>query len=108
MNPKIAMITNRNTELTKKSGTHPQIAAAGMTSRGKYTLVTRFSLPTRLEPELLVALANSVQGTNPTNANTGYGTPPVGTLAILLNSNVKIAISASGWMSAHAAPSSAC
>ena len=50
-------------------------------------------MPTRLAPEPAAALANIVHGTSAANAKTGYGTPPVGTLAILLNSSVKMPIS---------------
>ena len=71
MNPKIAMITNRNTELITKSGIHASTALAGITRRGKYTFDTRFWLPTRLLPEFDTPFENSVHGTSPTNANTG-------------------------------------
>src|SRR5215213_4536998 len=55
--------------------------ASGTTRRGKYTLVIRCELSTRLLLDCVSANANNCHGSSAQYANTGYGTPSEPTLS---------------------------
>src|ERR1041385_4155967 len=80
----------------------------GTTSRGKYTFLIRFWLPTRLFADSLSAYANSCHGSSAVYANTGYGTPSDGTFASRPKNTLNTTIVKNGCRIAHAAPSAVC
>ena len=83
-------------------------ADTGNTSRGRYTLFSRGMLVIRLLPPDSTAALKNVHGIKPRYAKSGYGTPPVSTVANFVKTIEKTSMSMSGVTSAHAAPSTAC
>ena len=82
--------------------------AIGAETRGKYTLVTSWTLVTRLSGALVIAPEKYVHAMKPMYAKTGYGTEPLETFASRLKTNVKISAPNSGCRSAHTAPNAVC
>src|SRR5215831_16510262 len=102
------MIASTRNEIAKSTRLDA-IAAAGTRMRGKYTLVMRWLLPTRLFAASTTALLRKVHGIMPTNTWSAYGPdtffdrPPKRP-----DSTEKKNVVASGWMIAHSAPSTVC
>ena len=90
--------------LNIKSKIPDSVAASGTIKRGKYTLVTRLELLTKLPLASVMALWTNSQITSALRAKTGYGVLPVSKRAKLLNSSVKIAVVTTGCKTAHAMP----
>src|SRR4051812_7861858 len=101
-------MTRRMANVTTKSTIGARTAATGIASRGKYTLVTKAALLTKLEPLRLMACEKNVHGNNAANEKIGYGNPSDGIPDRRLNSSVKISIVASGCRTAHTTPIAVC
>ena len=71
--PYHAITTRSSTNAIAKSTSPASTVASGMASRGKYTFVIRWRLPTTLFAASLRPKAKNVQGTSPARLNTGYG-----------------------------------
>src|SRR5688572_63889 len=91
-----------------KSARAAPIAAPGITSRGKYTFVTRLALVTRLVLLVLTAFEKKVHGRIPAYAKMAYGSPSDGTRATRPKTSVKITIVSAGCRTAHSTPSTVC
>ena len=90
------IIPTINPKAIAKSISPAPTAAQGIIMRGKYTLVMRFALPTKLLPLFVMALEKKVQGINPARANSGYETPSEGIPAKRPKNSQKISIVKSG------------
>src|SRR5438552_15557358 len=73
--------------------------AVGTISRGKYTFVIRFALPTRLFDDCVSAFEKKVHGTSAASVNSGYGTPSDGTCARRPKNTLNTSIVRNGWRS---------
>src|SRR5215204_3331531 len=96
-------------ELMAKSTNATPTAATGTISRGKYTLLIRLALPTRLLDESVSAPEKKVHGSMPANTMIAYGAvPSEGKLANLPKMMVKTTMVKSGRITAHAVPITVC
>ncbi len=90
-----------------KSTNAVTIAAAGMMSRGKYTLAIKSVLAIRLADDSVRPLAKNCQGSTAANTSTGSGAAPLW----IPNSRrkaTKTSIVNAGRSSAHATPMAVC
>jgi len=82
---------------------------AGMIILGKYTLVIKLELPTKLPLASLKALLKNCQGSIPANTIRAYGAAPgLPSLATLLNNTVKIMVVSTGLITLQATPNTVC
>ena len=91
-----------------KSNRYGPTADNGISSRGKYTLVTSAWLPTTLWLAAVMALANRNHGSRPAKTNSGYGRPPGGAPATRPTNRLNTTIVANGCRTAQAAPRAVC
>src|ERR1700732_87321 len=96
------------TNAIAKSTTPARTDAAGITSRGKYTFLTRLQDVTRLSEDWLRPCAKKVQGRSPAYEKMGYGSPSDPMLASLPKKIVNTIIARRGCRTAQAAPSAVC
>ena len=91
-NPKYSITIISKTKAMAKSSNPANTGAAGIAILGKYTLVIRFVLATRLLPEKLSATEKYVQGIKALRTKIGYGIPSLGIFARLpkniVNTNI--------------------
>src|SRR6266498_3016863 len=92
---------------TAKSTSETITAENGKISRGKYTFVTRFTLPVNEFIENFNELAKKFHAQSPQYAKTGYGTP-TSIRAIRVNTTVKMAVLSNGMNTAHPNPIIVC
>src|SRR5215470_15673682 len=91
-----------------KSTTPDSTVAMGMIRRGKYTLVIKLALPTKLFDDWARPLAKNIHGTNAAYVKIGYGTPSDGIFPSLPKKMLNTTIVKNGWMIDQAAPSAVC
>ncbi len=108
MNWKYTINTIARTNAIEKSTSPERMAAAGMMTRGKYTLEMRFAFASRLWLAPVTPSEKKFHATTPQKVKRRYGTPCTENPTSLLNSTVKTTIPINGRTSAHAAPRKVC
>src|SRR6516162_10823804 len=96
-------------KVIRKSTNATTTVATGTISLGKYTLLIRFALLTRLLEASLNPVEKKDHGSMPAKTISGYGAVPSdGSLAMRPNITVKMIIVIKGRMIAQAAPITVC
>src|SRR2546422_8786317 len=102
------MMPSATTDDSSRSTTLASTGPTGARTRGKYTFVIRFALPTRLAEPSVTELAKKTQMTDPVSVSGAYACPGVYTCATLLKKSVNTIMYITGCRIAQVTPRNVC